>query len=265
MKILAPGEMNFAYKAFFQEERPFLSLAASACFSLLADAPRLLHMQAMWPAIEAALGKDELFDFGMPKPRGEFLVYGSACAPSPVTAQEVRVRVGNSIKSLHVFGNRYWTAGGAPSHPEPFTSMRIQHEHAFGGPDVPENPVGKGSSPDASGRQPLPNIQDPANLVGAPGDRPCPVGLTAWPMTWPQRMRHMGTVDESYLVESWPAFPRSTRPEYFNVAPEDQRIQGFFQGDEVVKFLNMHPTTPRIISSLPGVRARLFIHRNDAG
>ena len=75
----------------------------------------------------------------------------------------------------------------------------------------------------------------------------------------------MGTVDESYLVESWPAFPRSTRPEYFNVAPEDQRIQGFFQGDEVVKFLNMHPTTPRIISSLPGVRARLFIHRNDAG
>jgi len=263
MKKLCPDDMHLVQHGYREKERCLLSLAASACFSLRADAPRMLHIQTMWPTIEAALGRDELFDFGMPKPRGEFLVYGTAWSPSPVTALEVRVRVGNSLKSLHVFGNRYWTAGGAPSQPAPFTSMRIQHEHAFGGPDVPENPAGKGSCPDTSGRQPLPNIQDPANLVGAPGDRPCPAGLTAWPMTSPQRMRHLGPVDENYLVESWPAFPRGTRPEYFNVAPEDQRIQDFFQGDEIVKFLNMHPTTPRIISSLPGVRARLFAHRKE--
>lgn len=264
MKTFLPDDMNLMRRSFREKERCFLSLAASACFSLIANAPRLLHMQAMWPTIEAALGKDELFDFGMPKPRGEFLVYGSACAPSPVTALEVQVRVGNHTKFLHVFGNRHWSATGAPSQPEPFTSMRICPENAFGGPKFPENPLGKGAMADASGFHPLPNIQAPGNLVGSPGDRPFPAGLTAWPMTWPQRMRSMGAVHETYLADSWPALPQGTSPEYFNTAPEDQRIQDFFQGDEVVEMLHMHPRIPHIISSLPGVRARLFIHRNEA-
>ncbi|WP_459938582.1 DUF2169 family type VI secretion system accessory protein [Desulfonatronum parangueonense] len=240
-------------------------ISVSACFALQQRDQRILDFQTLWPTIEAAVARDELFDFGMPKPRGEFLVYGSAWSPNPARALQVQVRVGRYAKSLDVFGNRHWSAGGSPTQPEPFKSMRICSENAFGGPGVPENPQGKGSVADASGFQPLPNIQTPGNLVGAPGDRPFPAGLTAWSMTLPQRMRYMGTVDERYLLENWPAMPRGTNPEYFNTAPEDQRIQGFFQGDEVVEILNMHPERPRITTSLPGVRVRLFIHRIDDG
>ena len=265
MKTIVPDNLSLLFKAFAEKDASFLSLSACAFFTFQGGCSQILNVQAMWPAIETALGKDELFDFGMPKPRGEFLVYGSAWSPDPVRAIQVRVRVGNHAKSLHVFGNRHWSAVGAPSQPEPFTSMDICHENAFGGPDFPENPLGKGSRSDASGLQPLPNIQTPGNLVGAPGNRPAPAGLSAWPMTWPQRLRYMGAVDANYLAESWPGMPRGTNSEYFNTAPEDQRIQGFFQGDEAVEILNMHPETRRIITSLPGVRARVFTHRIEAG
>jgi hypothetical protein len=45
---------------------------------------------------------------------------------------------------------------------------------------------------------------------------------------------------------------------YFNAAPEDQRIAGYFAGDEPLRLENMHPTLPLIHSRLPGLRLRCF-------
>lgn len=215
----------------------------------------------MWPAIEAALGTEEVFDFGMPKTRGEFLVYGSACSPAPVQALEVMVRVGATEKRLNVFGERVWGAGGMPGEPAPFESMRICHANTFGGENYPLNPLGKGTLPDASGTYPVPNVQEPGRPVLSPADSAAPAGLTALPMTWPQRMKHLGTVDDQYLLERWPGFPRGTDPEYFNAAPENQRIDGFFRGDEAVEIHHMHPAEAVIRTQLPGLRARLFVHQ----
>lgn len=266
MKIVKPQNMALMFKSLHIDGSSHLSLAVCACFSFQVSLPdRLLDEQEMWPLIEGALEKEELFDFGVPKIRGEFLVYGSALAPKPVPAQEVAVQVGGTRKTLVVFGDRYWTRTGGIEDPAPFTSMPIRWSYAFGGPDFTDNPAGKGACPDASGRRPLPNVQDPQQLVSSPHDTPKPAGFTAWPMNVPQRLRYLGKVDEKWLQEEWPHFPRSTDWEYFQTAPEDQRWKGFFTGDEKVEIVNMHPREPILRSALPALRPRLFAHRQADG
>ncbi|MCX5830185.1 MAG: DUF2169 domain-containing protein [Deltaproteobacteria bacterium] len=263
MKIIKPQNLAQMFKSMQIDGQCRLSLAACACFTLDEAAPnRLLNEQDMWPVIEAALDKEEIFDFGVPKVRGEFLVYGSAFAPQPVRAIEVSVHVGGLTKTLAVFGNHYWGLVGTEK-PEPFTHLAVNYANTFGGPDFPENPLGKGTLPDATGERPLPNVQDPRHLVGSPQDRPPPAGFSAYPMTWPQRLRHIGKVDDKWLLEDWPHFPKDTNWELFNAAPEDQRLPGFFTGDEKIEIVNMHPRKPLLKSTLPALRARLFVHQKE--
>jgi len=263
MKIIKPQNLAQMFKSMQIDGQCRLCVAACACFTLDEAAPnRLLDEQDMWPVIEAALEKDELFDFGIPKVRGEFLVYGSAFSPQPVRAIEVSVHVGSLTKTLAVFGNHHWGLVGAEK-PAPFTRLAVNYANAFGGPDFPENPLGKGILPDATGERPLPNVQDPRRLVGSPQDRPPPAGFSAYPMTWPQRLRHMGKVDDKWLLEDWPHFPKDTNWELFNAAPEDQRLPGFFTGDEKIEIGNMHPRKPLLKSTLPALRARIFVHQKE--
>ena len=266
MNIIKPDNLALIHKSFVREEKCFLSLAACAFFHLDTKLPgRLMADQDMWPVIQDALDKGEVFDFALPKVRGEFLVYGSCFASQPVPALSVEVKIGGLSKKVAVFGNRWWQTGGIPGTPEPFRKMPIRYANAFGGPAHPLNPLGKGHEEDATGRQPLPNIQDPACLAVSPKDAPPVAGLTAYPLTWPQRTRHLGKFNSDWLMESWPHFPRDTNPEFFNTAPEDQRLNGFFKGNEVVEILHMHPRQERIISTLPALRARLFVRQIEAG
>ncbi|MFA6412691.1 MAG: DUF2169 domain-containing protein [Syntrophales bacterium] len=263
MKIIKPDNLSLLFKSFFWAGECRLSIGSCACFTMDEAAPnRLLDEQDMWPVIEAALEKDELFDFGVPKVRGEYLVYGSAFAPKPVQAIEVSVHVGGMTKTLAVFGNHYWDLMDAED-PEPFTRMPVHYANAFGGSDFPENPLGKGNLPDATGETPIPNVQDPRQLVGSPDEQVQPAGFSAYPMIWPQRLRHMGMVDDEWLLDDWPHFPRDTNWELFNAAPEDQRLPGFFAGDEKIEIGNMHPRKPLLKSSLPALRARVFVHQKE--
>jgi len=266
VKIIKPDNLALIHKSFVREEKCYLSLGACAFFHLDARIPgRLMPDQDMWPVVQSALDKGEVFDFALPKVRGEFLVYGSCFASQPVPALSVEVKIGGLSKKLAVFGNRWWQTGGIPGAPEPFRKMPIRYFNAFGGPAHPLNPLGKGHEEDATGRQPLPNIQDPTRLAVSPKDAPPVASLTAYPLTWPQRTRHLGKFDGDWLVENWPHFPGDTNPEFFNAAPEDQRLNGFFKGNEVIEILHMHPRQERIISALPALRARLFLQQVEAG
>ncbi len=259
MRVITPLNMGVLFKGIAIAGEARLSIAACACFRLEENAPnRLMEEPEMWPLLDAALGPEGIFDFGTPKIRGEYLVYGSAFAPVPVPAIEVSVQVGHMGKILAVFGNRNWGLLGMEN-PVPFTRMEITYGNAFGGPDFPDNPLGKGTVPDAAGKIPLPNIQDPRRLIGSPGEKQSPAGFNAFPMEWPQRLRHMGKVDEKWLREDWPHFPKDTNWELFNTAPEDQRLKGFLSGDEKISIVNMHPEKPLFTSSLPGLRPRLFV------
>jgi uncharacterized protein YjbI with pentapeptide repeats len=150
---------------------------------------------------------------------------------------------------------------GIPYAPEHFTEMKLTYKRSYGGPGCALNPFGRGFAADNNGRLLLPNIQDPKHIEVAPGKRSViPAGFAPYPLNWPQRAENLGSFDRNWVIERWPYLPVNTNPEYFNTAPSDQRIEGYFRGDERVRIVNMHPQSPELLTSLPGLRARMFIN-----
>lgn len=264
MKIHKKRDLAFSLVPYGAAGGNFLSLAAMAFFDLTAP-ESLLTEQDMWKAVPDALGPGGVLDPGMPKQRGEVLVAGAACAPKGSQAKglRVRVRVGGLDKSLAVFGERFWLPDGTISEPRPFSSLTLGYDKAFGGPEFPDNPGGKGLAsrklPDGRSAVPLPNIEDPARLVASPDDRPEPAGLGPLDITWPKRARYNGTYDERWKTERWPGLPDDTNFLLFNRAPADQWAPDYFRGDEAYLLENMHPDLPRVTGTLPGLRARMFV------
>jgi len=270
VKVFKPHELSLWVKPFGVGGRLRLACSVFVLFDL-ADPDRLLTEQELWGTVPGQLGATPILDLGMPKPRGEFLAAGSCCAPRgrPVPAQPVSLRVGGIQKALAVFGDRFWERGPLGLHhitdPVPFAEMPIRWENAFGGAGFEQNPAGKGlrpvPGPDGRERRPLPNVEHFGRIVGAPADRPEPAGFGPLDLMHPARQRKTGTYDQRWLEERWPYFPDDLNYEYFNAAPEDQYLNGFFSGDEELEISGMHPDRPRIVSRLPRVRVRCFVTR----
>jgi uncharacterized protein YjbI with pentapeptide repeats len=245
-----------------------LVVSALAFFPL--ETPGALGSEVgMWKFAAEALGPETPLDFAMPKPRGEVLVTGKAFprGGTPRPACSVRVRLGSVDKTLYVVGDRKWRHGVATD-PEPFTEMPITWANAFGGPGYPQNPLGKGheSVRDERGEHhPLPNIEDPKRLVSSPRDRPAPAGFGPYDLTWPQRYAKIGTYDAVWLQERYPGFAADFDPTYFNAAPPDQQIEGYFRGDEAITLENLHPDKPVLEGALPSIKARIFLNSEKDG
>lgn len=255
-------------KTFDDRDESYLVLTAAAFFSLDPGAS-LLSEISMWKLAAEELGKDAALDACMPKPRGEVLIAGRAYPQGQArTACSVSVKLGSIDKTLYVVGERRWKLG-APTEPEPFTEMVISYENAFGGPGYPQNPVGKGSAPTKSGAgelHVLPNIEDPKHILKSPNERPpLPSGFGPYDLTWPQRYSKIGTYDDRWFKERYPGYAGDLDRGFFNTAPPDQQIEGFFRGDEPFTLENMHAEKALIESKLPGIRARLFVNQDPGG
>ena len=235
-------------------------VAVFCLFSLQEERGQLLPARNIWPAVAKALGGDMPLESGFPKPRSEFLVYGACHEHLPVAASHVRVIVNQLDKSLMVFGDRSWSDRGGKK-PESFTRMPLDYAHAFGGPGFGQNPFGKGHN--SCEHDALPNVEWPHGLIASPKDAPPPAGFNALPPDWPQRAQYLGNFDDAWLRNRWPYFPEGTDPEYYCIAPPDQRFSGYLRGDEKLHIENMHPLRARIDSTLPGKRCRLFCRRRE--
>lgn len=264
MKTIKPLRLSVLTRVFENDGEPYVVVTILAGFPF--GAPRRLLLEAsLWALAGAELGKDAILDEGMSKLRGELLVTGRCFTAGavPRTACSVRVTLGAIDKELYVVGDRRWGMLGA-SDPEPFIEMPIRWANAFGGERYAANPLGKGaSSISTSGGEihPLPNVEDPQHLVMAPGDRPAPAGFGAYDLTWPQRFSKVGTYDQAWLEERYPEFARDLDWSFFNTAPLDQQIDGYFRGDETFVIENMHPEKPRIEGALPGIAVRCFVNQ----
>jgi len=123
----------------------------------------------------------------------DVFVFGSAKALNnePVKRMQVNIKLPGKLNhTLMVIGDRVWENklfGLGPSEPKPFTEMPLTLANAYGGNDewdglqfpYPNNAVGKGfiwQKETAKGK-PLPNIEDPAHLIGKWNDKPLPVGV----------------------------------------------------------------------------------------
>ncbi|MFO0651281.1 MAG: DUF2169 domain-containing protein [Polyangiales bacterium] len=264
MKTLKPLSLSVLHRV-VEHGRRFYFTVTAAMFIALDDPAKPRSEVELWTTVPRVLG-DAVLDEAMPKSRGEVIVSGSAYAPGGAAsvACEARVRIGAVDKTVRVIGDRHWDARGVASAPTPFTEMPLRYTHAFGGDGFPLNPYGKGFSNDATapceGRA-LPNLEDPRYALRSPDDTVAPACFAAQDLTFAQRTSKLGTYDDAWLRDAMPGLALDVDWRAFNVAPEDQWLEGYFQGDETFALENLHPAHARIEGRLPGLCARVFVNR----
>lgn len=257
MQVIKPQSLGLSTRPV--EFRKRFGLCVSAFLHIpfaQAEGGTLWAEQTMWPFLTREMGAP-LIDEGVAKLTPEFLVHGNAYPPPERrNACAVRASFAGCEKTLLVFGDRHWD-GDTPSVPAPFQAMPLRWDRAYGGPDFPLNPVGRGRTA-GGGVAWLPNVELPGDRLTARDQAIAPAGFGALDPLHPQRARHRGSYGKSYLREHAPGFPPDTDWRCFNLAPEDQWLPAALRGDEGFAFHHMHPDKACVDGRLPGLRARVF-------
>jgi uncharacterized protein YjbI with pentapeptide repeats len=273
VKIVKPLTLGILHKPFRHQGRYHLAVAALGFFRLGASSARFLTENLQWPKVVQALPPGRPLDEIMPKARPEFLLAGHAHAPGgkPVTEMRVRACIAGIDKSLRVIGAREWMFGMLPAYrvtsPQPFTSMPLVYERAFGGAGIDANPAGCGH---ARGPLPaifglnhgaMPNLEYPGSPVKAAWKRYQPACFGAIDAGWAPRKHRHGTYGKRWLEEDAPGLARDVDWRSFNMAPEDQWLPDQLQGGEAYLLEGLHPALPEIRGELPRMQARAFLVR----
>jgi len=216
------------------------------------------------------------------KPGADIVLVGTAHAPQgrAVLTCETALRVGNVAKKVRVYGDRRWIFGSklalSPtiSSPEPFVTMELTYERAFGGIDEHQgmwcsyNFLGRGyagkKKPESLHHKPLPNLEDPGNPIVSWDTNPMPAGYGFWPRGCLPRSKFAGTFDEKWLKEKKPERPPGFSFQFFNAAHPDLQMRGFLRGDEIVEMLNLTPQGYQKFQ-LAAIHPKSSIERTDGG
>jgi hypothetical protein len=224
------------------------------------------------------------------KPRADVVLVGHAYAPHgrPAKVVDVEIEVGALRKKLRVFGDRAWSfpsdqADAIPYvvGPADFVKMPLTYDRAFGGIDKtaslrPREPhfkpwcernyLGKGfcgaRTVAAIDKTPLPNIEDPDDLIRSWDSNPRPAGCGFFPRNSRPRVEWFGTFDEKWKAERKPELPLDFRFDAYNGA--DLTLQGapYLVGNERVRLVNVTPASPTLECWLPGFEPRAtFVQR----
>ncbi len=252
-------------KATFAMKRGAIVRAEEQLPILLADEP--------YPERTTSRLESDMAPF---KPRTDVVLVGRAHAPNgdPVTHLVAMVRVGTVRRAIMVFGDRRWEYRGLGppviSKPKAFTTMDLVYERAFGGIDGPAarycaqnlagvGMIGKNSRESVHGT-PLPNLEDPDNLIHRWDTHPKPVGFAFYGRGWQPRLGYAGTYDETYQKDVAPAMPRDFSNAFFNGAHPDLQIDPYLRGDEEVELINVSRHSPLHLR-LPGFKPTVRVGR----
>ena len=193
-------------------------------------------------------------DLVLTKTTTDILLVGHAHAPAGQAVSELDCgfKVGPVQKLVRVFGDRRWGRSGA-SKPQPWQSMPLQYERAYGGCDArsarPEcdwdgrNPVGMGFfvAAEHAQDQPLPNLERPDALIASWSDRPAPASFGPLAAHWQPRVAYAGTYDEAWQKARAPLLAADMDERWYQCAPADQQSPQFLKGGEPVTLLNLNP------------------------
>jgi len=193
-------------------------------------------------------------DFSFGKPGTDVVLVGHAYPPRyGATSVDVGVQVGSLRKLVRVFGDRYWASRlgvAVVSDAAPFDRIPLVYERSFGGNDTSHpdedaheaevrNPVGVGFRAKKSKKEvfdtPLPNIEDPKNLISGPNDRPSPAGFGFVGPHWEPRLSFAGTYDDAWDKNRKPLLPVDFDSRYFSTAPADLTSAEPLKGNEQVQ------------------------------
>ncbi len=191
------------------------------------------------------------------KPATDVALVGHAVSPrGAVPSLDVELHAGPVSKVVRVFGDRCWESRLGMKHasrPEPFERMPLVYERAFGGADVTDpdpakhafeerNPVGRGFSlgRGAALRDlPLPNLEDPRDLISSPRDRPAPAAFGFVSPGWMPRRALAGTYDDAWQRDRCPFLPADFDPRFYQAAHPDLVCPGHLAGGERVRAVNV--------------------------
>ncbi len=222
-------------------------------------------------------------DFAPRKPKCDVLLNASAYAPGgrPVERVEVTASVGAWRKAFAVVGDRVWNARGgirATSRPQPFTTMPITYDRAFGGTDERhENPAEHAAymrNPSGCGfhkhlreawvhDSPLSNTEEIGRPIVRPDADYAPMGFGPIARHWEPRYRHAGTYDEHWLQHVAPFLPADFDDQYHQAAPADQQLSSPSSEQEIT-LLNLTPTG-RCTFRLPHLQAPIHVFPKGGG
>ncbi len=223
-------------------------------FTLADDQPEPVAADVYW----TEPGKSSLkfaSDMHIGKSATDIIMIGHACAPEQkeTTQLDVGLSVGKVKKQVRVFGERQWQDGRITA-PAAFKTMALVYEKAFGGDHViadkldsadTRNPVGKGFAGkrkvEEMNGMPLPNLEDPAQLIRDYTDTPNPACFACCAPNWQPRVEFAGTYDEVWKTTRAPYLPTDFDKRFLNVAHPDLVYPGFLQGGEPVRISGMHP------------------------
>lgn len=199
------------------------------------------------------------------KPGTDVVLNGNARTPDGRKAPQldVTLSVGSRTKTVRVFGDRVWKPGlvgmVAMSTPEPFAQMPLVYERAFGGMHAvgdkegtvlyePRNPVGRGFVGKRSGKDlkdlPLPNLEDPADLIRGVKDTPTPAGFGFIAASWEPRRSYAGTYDEAWTKSRSPYLPKDFDPRFLHAAHPDLVFERYLAGGERIEVTNVSTEGP---------------------
>lgn len=225
------------------------------------------------------------------KPRTDVVLVGHAYAPYGRAAKvvDVEIEVGALKKKLRVFGDRAWSFPSEQADaipyvvgPAEFVKMPLTYDRAFGGIDKtaplrPREPhfkpwcernyLGKGfcgaRTVASINGTPLPNIEDPDDLIRTWDSNPRPAGCGFFPRNSRPRVEWFGTYDEKWGAERKPELPLDFRFDAYNGA--DLTMQGapYLVGNERVRLSNV-ASGGRMEFDLPAILPRTFVSMDGA-
>jgi len=263
------------------DDKPRLSIAVKATFTLGSEVRLTPKQLPMFDTDILSDGDPRAVRFESDrvpfKPCTDVVLVGRAHAPDgkPVTELVTGLRVGQLRYGVVVVGDRTWEAQllQAPtiSQPQPFLSMDLTYERAFGGFDRPagtycrENHVGTGFIGKRPGERiegiRLPNLEDPRNRIHSWNSHPRPVGFGFFGRGWAPRLSYAGTYDDKHMKQRHPRLPIDFSYRFFNGAHPDLQVGGYLRGDEEVDLLNVCPDAPRVHFQLPGLVPKITVSR----
>jgi uncharacterized protein YjbI with pentapeptide repeats len=267
MKIIKPLSLGILHQPYRQGKVQRLAIAALGFFGLGRSDERFLAENLQWPRVLPLLPAGQPLDYVLPKRRAEVMLTGAAHAPAPAEAMCVRLQCGPVDKRLRVIGDRQWHrnwwAGRCVDAPQPFKSMPLTHQRAYGGAGH-ENPLGCAYQSLLAWllerKGPMPNIEYPGAPT-LPGRAALPFAAYA-----PQQLMHAaarrrasGTYGKRWLAEEFPGLPRDFDFSLYNLTPLDQQFDGRFAGNEAYRLEGLHPALPVLAGALPGLRASAFV------
>ncbi|MCL1126472.1 DUF2169 family type VI secretion system accessory protein [Shewanella surugensis] len=260
MRIIKSNEHAILLVPFELHGKPHFSISMILGFDLLKP-NQSIGEQQLWPIVTESL-KGEIFDAGLPKIRSEWLLSGQAFSGKiPREVVRISASLAGKEKQLDVYGDRHWLRVKdklMPSKPIPFTQQALTWEATWGGEKVPENPVGQNIIVENA---PLANVfyadQNKESLTAHHIQQPA--SFLPLAIDHPKRAACMGTYNDAWFREQWPAFPNDFDWLFFNQSSLDQRLDKDFVGGEPYSLINLHPKHDTITGTLPCYQPRAFI------